>query len=112
MPLRCSYLFFSFSRRRTMRVISTLKTVWTWGLVCLDSTMRLAMMERILDMGTSSPSCCVETAGAGALAGGVDAADEECALGAGAAGLAVCGFSRWPRMSCLVMRPAEPLPGT
>ena len=38
-----------------MRVISTLKTVWTCGLVRLDSTMRCAMMERILVMGTSSP---------------------------------------------------------
>ena len=40
-----------------MRVISTLKTVWTCGLVRLDSTMRLAMMERIFVIGTSSPGC-------------------------------------------------------
>ena len=56
-PLRCSYLVFSFSRSLTMRVMSTLKTVWTCGLVRLDSTMRCAMMERILVMGTSSPGC-------------------------------------------------------
>src|SRR6202041_2015087 len=68
-PLRCSYFDFSFSRSLTMRVISTLKTVWTWGLVRLDSTMRWAMMERIFDMGTSSPGCgCAATGLAGAEA--------------------------------------------
>src|SRR5579875_1387639 len=71
-PLRCSYLFFSFSRSLTMRVMSTLKTVWTWALVCLDSTMRFAMMARILDMGTSSPGCGVGAEAA--LAGWVVAA--------------------------------------
>ena len=35
--------------------MSTLKTVWTCGLVCLDSTMRCAMMLRILVMGTRLP---------------------------------------------------------
>src|SRR6185312_15240889 len=64
-PLRCSYLDFSFSRRRTMRVISTLKTVWTCGLVCLDSTMRFAMMARILVMGTSSPGSGADAGAAG-----------------------------------------------
>ena len=57
-----------------MRVMSTLKTVWTCGLVCLDSTMRLAMIERILVMGTSSPSCCTPAA---ALAGD-DVAAADC----------------------------------
>src|ERR1700744_1974929 len=68
-PLRCSYLFFSFSRSLTMRVMSTLKTVWTCALVCLDSTMRLAMMPRILDQGSNVPGAGVGAAGAAALAG-------------------------------------------
>jgi hypothetical protein len=54
-PLRCSYFAFSFSRILTMRVMSTLNTVWTCGLVRFDSTMRCAMIERIFDIGTSSP---------------------------------------------------------
>src|SRR5579875_1883806 len=75
-PLRCSYLFFSFSRSRTMRVMSTLKTVWTCALVCLDSTMRRAMMARILDMGTSSPGSGVGAAAAfaGCVVAGADCA--------------------------------------
>src|ERR1700729_3579862 len=79
-PLRCSYFAFSFSRSLTMRVMSTLKTVWTCGLVCLDSTMRFAIIERILVMGTSSPGM---GAGGGVGAGFVGAA---AATGAGAAG--------------------------
>src|SRR5260370_38410132 len=38
-----------------MRVMSTLKTVCTCALVCLDSTMRSAIFLRIGVMGTSSP---------------------------------------------------------
>src|SRR5579871_966375 len=79
-PLRCSYFDFSFSRSRTMRVISTLKTVWTCGLVCLDSTIRFAMIERILLIGTTSPgkgAAAVgtgEAVGAETAEGGADAA--------------------------------------
>src|SRR5665213_2326989 len=80
-----------------MRVMSTLKTVCTCGLVCLDSTILFAIMLRILVIGTSSP-------GSGA---GFGAAE-----GAGTAANFVAGFSMWSRMSCLVMRPAEPVPGT
>ncbi len=66
-----------------MRVMSTLKTVWTCGLVCLDSTMRRAMMLRILVMGTRLP-------GMGASAAG--AAAEDLAGAAAGAGFAA-GFS-------------------
>src|ERR1700710_340052 len=107
-PLRCSYFDFSFSRSLTMRVMSTLKTVWTWGLVRLDSTMRCAMMLRILVMGTSSPGsgwAAAGLAGAGAAGGGGAAA------GVGAAG-GLARPSRWPTMSVLVTRPAAPVPGT
>src|SRR5882672_3249320 len=86
-PLRCSYFDFSFSRILTMRVMSTLKTVWTCGLVRLDSTMRCAMIERIFDIGTSSPGCGWGAAGlaaAGAEGAGVDAA------GAAAIGFGPC----------------------
>ena len=51
-----------------MRVMSTLKTVWTCGLVRLDSTMRCAMMLRILVMGTRLP-------GRGTFVAGVAAKD-------------------------------------
>ena len=71
-PLRCSYFDFSFSRSLTMRVMSTLKTVWTCGLVRLDSTMRWAMMERILVMGTSSPGCGWGAAGFAGAGGGAE----------------------------------------
>src|SRR3954468_2302479 len=77
-PLRCSKLAFCLSRILTMRVMSTLKTVWTWALVCLDSAMRLAMMERIFDMGTNSPG-----------SGGGIGADGVCTPGA-YAGACVC----------------------
>src|SRR4030088_1389427 len=85
-PLRCSYFDFSFSRILTMRVISTLKTVWTCGLVRFDSTMRCAMMERIFDMGTSSPGCgCgaagFATVGVGAAVDAGDAGDAAAATG-------------------------------
>src|SRR5271170_1988239 len=103
-PLRCSYLDFSFSRILTMRVISTLKTVWTCGLVRFDSTMRCAMMERIFVIGTSSPGCgwgAAGLAGAGAVAEGA---------GAAATGFDPC--SRWLTMSVLVMRPDAPVPAT
>src|SRR5258705_8209695 len=78
-PLRCSYFAFSFSLILTMRVISTLKTVWTCGLVRFDSTMRCAMMERIFAIGTSSPgwgcgAAGFAAAGAGAVAGAAVAA--------------------------------------
>src|SRR5579875_3607940 len=85
-PLRCSYLFFSFSRSFTMRVISTLKTVWTCGEVAFDSTMRLAMMERILDMGTRSPGR--GAAGAAAVFAGAVVAGADCAADAGAGAVA------------------------
>src|SRR6266702_8208914 len=85
-----------------MRVMSTLKTVWTCGLVCLDSTMLRAMMERILVMGTSSPGIGAGAAGFAAAAGAYGTA----------AYLAAVGFSRWLRMSDLLRRPAEPVPGT
>src|SRR5580704_4897702 len=84
-PLRCSYFDFSFSRILTMRVMSTLKTVWTCGLVRFDSTMRCAMIERIFVIGTSSPGCGWGAAGlAGAEAAGIEAA------GAAATGLGPC----------------------
>src|SRR5580692_6140722 len=92
-PLRCSYFDFSFSRILTMRVISTLKTVWTCGLVRLDSTMRCAMMERIFDMGTSSPGCGCGAAGfatVGAGAAAVDAGDGGAVGAAAAAGFWPC----------------------
>src|SRR5271156_1966508 len=82
-PLRCSYLDFSFSRMRTMRLMSILKTVCTWALVRLESTMRWAMMERIRVIGTSSSPGV--TTGAGAGAGGL------AAVGAGAAAGGVTG---------------------
>src|ERR1700733_8283984 len=86
-PLRCSYLDFSFSRSFTMRVISTLKTVWTWGLVRFDSTIRCAMMERIFDIGTSSPGC-----GCGADGPAAGLADTGAAGAGAAAGGAETGF--------------------
>src|ERR1700712_3201406 len=66
--------------------------------------MRLAMMARILVIGTSSPGC---GCGAEGLAGAAG-------VGAVAAGLAAAGAppSRWPRMSCLVIRPDAPVAGT
>src|SRR5271156_5333003 len=103
-PLRCSYFDFSFSRSLTMRVMSTLKTVWTWGLMRLDSTMRWAMMERIFDMGTSSPGSGWGAAGLGAAGAGAETA------GAGAAGFGP--FSKWLTMSVFVMRPEAPVPAT
>src|ERR1039458_9009966 len=88
--------------------MSTLKTVCTCGLVCLDSTMRRAMMERILVMGTSEPGV-----GMGMGAGAAGLAAEAGAPGlASKAGGAAAGFSRCARMSVLVIRPAEPVPGT
>src|ERR1035441_10194791 len=74
--------------------------------------MRRAMMERILVIGTSSPG---RGAGAAALATAAGAVAGVSGW-AGAAGFAAAGladgFSRWLRMSDLVMRPAEPVPGT
>src|SRR5258707_9717387 len=99
-PLRCSYFDFSFSRILTMRVISTLKTVWTCGLVRFDSTMRCAMMERIFDIGTSSPGWGWGAAGLGAAGAEAD--------GGETAGVGVSGFgpgAGWMAMSVLVMRP-------
>src|ERR1700721_3197338 len=78
-PFRCSYFDFSFSRSLTMRVMSTLKTVWTCGLVRFDSTMRCAMMERIFDMGTSSPGCGCGAAGFAAAGAGAGAGAETAA---------------------------------
>src|SRR5271170_3520494 len=107
-PLRCSYLDFSFSRILTMRVMSTLKTVWTCGLVRLDSTMRCAMIERIFDMGTSSPGSGWDAAGL-AAAGAGDGA-EVGDVAAAATGFGPC--SRWLTISIFVMRPDAPVPGT
>src|SRR5271154_3993114 len=104
-PFRCSYFDFSFSRILTMRVMSTLKTVWTCGLVCFDSTMRCAMMERIFDIGTSSPGN-----GCGAAGLGVAGAEGAGAGGATAAGFVPC--SRWLTMSVFVIRPEAPVPAT
>src|SRR3954462_4905414 len=75
-PLRCSKLFFCFSRIFTMRVMSTLKTVWTCALVCFDSAMRLAMMLRILLIGTRSPESAYCPEGGG---GDGDAVADACA---------------------------------
>src|SRR5580692_12561631 len=89
-PLRCSYLDFSFSRMRTMRLISILKTVWTWALVRLESTIRWAMMERIRVIGTSSSPAVTTGAGAGvdglAAAAGAAAGGATAGFGAGGAG--------------------------
>jgi len=78
-----------------MRVMSTLKTVWTCGLVAFDSTMRLAMIDRILDRGTNSPGsgAAVGVAAAFAAAGGAGA--EGAAVGTGeTAGAAAVAPSR------------------
>src|ERR1700753_1855791 len=91
-----------------MRVMSTLNTVWTWALGALDSTMRLAMMARILDIGTSSPGCGADAGAAGAV--GLEATGAA-AAGAGAGAVAPPPWM-WPRMSVLVMRPEAPVPGT
>src|ERR1700736_3356975 len=93
-PLRCSYFAFSFSRILTMRVISTLKTVWTCGLVRFDSTIRCAMMERIFDMGTSSPGCGCGAAGFAAAGAGTEAG-----VGAEAGAAAATGFWAFLRMT-------------
>src|SRR5580692_8321562 len=85
-PLRCSYLDFSFSRMRTMRLMSILKTVCTWALVRLESTIRWAMIERMRVSGTSSSPA--ETTGATAGGGGAAGlAAAGAGAGIGAAGL-------------------------
>ena len=59
---------------RTMRVMSTLNTVWTLRAAeCLVSTMRFAMICRIFDIGTSSPGIGAGAAGLGAAAAGAAA---------------------------------------
>src|ERR1700690_4051770 len=103
-PLRCSYFDFSFSRSLTIRVISTLKTVWTCGLVRLDSTMRWAMMERIFVMGTISPGCGCAAAGLAAAGAGVKTG------GAGAGPFGPC--SRGLTMSGFVVGPEGPVAET
>src|SRR5271169_1660507 len=65
--------------------------------------MRWAMMERIFDMGTSSPGSGCGAAGLAAGAG-VETA------GTGAAGFGP--FSKWLTMSVFVMRPEAPVPAT
>src|ERR1700749_1352706 len=98
-PLRCSYLDFSFSRMRTMRLMSILKTVCTWALVRLESTMRWAMMERIRVNGTSS-SPGMATGATGGAAGfaaagaGVGAVTGGLAAGAAGAGAAAPPLAR------------------
>src|ERR1700733_7265062 len=88
-PLRCSYLFFSFSRSLAMRVMSTLKTVWTCGLVCALSTMRCAMMLRILVSGRSCLGSGDDVAATGAAAAGCAATTETPGAVVGALGVVV-----------------------
>src|ERR1700733_11715441 len=66
--------------------------------------MRCAMIERIFDMGTSSPGCGWGALGLAAAGGGVVAA------GAAATDFGPC--SMWLTMSVLVMRPDAPVPAT
>src|ERR1700761_2805582 len=101
---------------RTMRLMSILKTVWTWALVRLESTMRWAMIDRMRVIGTTS-SPAVATGATGGGATGLGAAGCAApAAGAGAAGFAAgaagAPLARWPRMSSLVILPAEPVPET
>src|SRR5271156_2670218 len=64
-----------------MRLMSILKTVCTWALVRLESTMRWGMMERMRVKGTSSSPAV--TTGAGAGAAGLAAAGADAGTGAG-----------------------------
>src|SRR5689334_18507780 len=63
-PLRASHALRFLSRKRAMRVISTLKIEWTCALVCLDSTIRSAIFLRIGVMGTDSPGSVCKAGGA------------------------------------------------
>src|SRR6185369_9847994 len=86
-----------------MRVRSTSNMQCTWALVRRDSIMRWAMILRIWLMGTRSPGMAT---GAGVPASGL----AEGTVAAGAAGAGAP--SRNAVMSCLVMRPPNPVPGT
>src|ERR1700690_1468538 len=89
-----------------MRVRSTSNMQWTWTLVRRDSIMRCAMILRMWFMGTRSPGIDAgageppsDFAGDGGGADLVDTASPEL-------------FSKNAVMSCLVMRPPSPVPGT
>src|SRR5580704_8140848 len=97
-----------------MRLMSILKTVCTWALVRLESTIRWAMMERIRVRGTSSSPAV--TTGAGAGADGLAAAGTGADAGGATGGLGVGGAAApplaiKPRMSSLVILPDDPVPG-
>ena len=72
-----------------------------------DSIIRWAMILRICVIGTRSPG--IVAAGAGDRGDGVGGEAED---GAATGALAVCGFSKNAMMSCFVMRPPMPVPGT
>src|SRR5277367_4231075 len=92
-----------------MRLMSILKTVCTWALVRLESTIRWAMIERMRVSGTSSsPTVATGDGGAAGLAA-AGAGAGAAGLGAGAAG---APLARWLRMSSFVILPADPVPGT
>src|SRR5260370_37014299 len=106
-----------------MRVMSTLKTVCTCALVCLDSTMRSAIFLRIGVIGTSSPGigggmCAAADAAAAGRAGAVAARTGPGAVVATAAEAAAAGgggpplpsFFTQPRVLVFVMGPPTPGP--
>src|SRR5664280_2178790 len=105
--------------------MSTLKTVWTCGLICALSAMRWAIMARILVSGTSAPGkggmadvvqSDGRTSGGTADGSGGAAAGAGLVVGASATGGAADGaflascWLRWRRMSSFVMRPCGPVP--
>src|SRR5258708_2333247 len=102
---------------RTMRLMSILKTVWTWALVRLESTIRWAMMERIRVRGTSSSPAATTGVGGGRGVDGLAAAGGGPGGGGAPGGLGARGavappLARKPRISSLVILPDEPVPGT
>src|SRR3989442_11578163 len=106
--------------------MSIAKTVVTWAEIRFDRTMCSAVFLRIGLMGTTStrddaegaevcgagPAEGAETGGAVGGLCGVGATGAGVGIGLAAAAGASAGFaSMWVRMSCLVTRPAMPVPG-
>ena len=92
-----------------MAVISTSTVAVNWAETWSDSTMRLAMVWRSLDIFSVVPRSVLTSAAAVAGAAGAAEAGSAGASGAGAA--AACfAASAAARTSCLRIRPPTPVP--
>src|SRR5262245_20515512 len=100
-PYRSSYVPLYFSRSLTTRVMSTSNTEWTCADVRRDSIMCSAIFFRIADIGPRSTRAPPANEGPAAFVEAV-----------GAAAPPAPPAATKSRMSFLVTRPPEPVPGT